>query len=38
MFFAARRVDAKEALRIGLIDLIAEDVLDAAFKMASEDS
>ena len=30
MFFTAERVDASEALRIGLVDLIADDVVSAA--------
>lgn len=30
MFFLAKRVDATEALRIGLIDQIADDVIEAA--------
>ncbi len=32
MFFTAKRVDAGEALRIGLIDLISEDPLESALR------
>jgi enoyl-CoA hydratase/carnithine racemase len=35
MFFAAKRVDAQEALRIGLVDSIADDVLKAARQNSS---
>lgn len=36
MFFTAGRVDADEALRIGLVDMIAENALDAALAIASD--
>jgi len=38
MFFTAGRMDANEALRIGLVDTISEDVLEAALAMVSADS
>ena len=38
MFFTAGRIDANEALRIGLVDAIAEDVFAEALAMASVDS
>ena len=38
MFFTAGRIDANEALRTGLVDTIAEDVLEAALAMVSADS
>lgn len=36
MFFLAKRVNADEALRIGLVDEIAADVVDAALKGCSK--
>ena len=38
MFFTADRINAETALRIGLVDAIAADVLQAALATASEDS
>ena len=38
MFFTAGRIDAKEALRIGLADILSEDVLAEALAMVSADS
>jgi len=38
MFFTAGRMDANEALRIGLVDTISESVLEAALAMVLADS
>jgi len=37
MFFLARRVSAEEALRIGLIDAVADDPLDASLRKIREE-